>query len=184
MSFTTAHDAWDNFVKHDPRCPKKLQSDWEKFMSPYLSEDPEVVEDLIPDDDTDGVGNVEQDDWMSAFGGEVQREATEGDDQNDIPADEFLDETNDVELDCRDPVLRSVDRLALDMTNQDINDATKWLKEKMQTTEDQSDATYIDPITLNEGQKRVFDCAMKTFSASEPYLIDLNGGAGSGEWVQ
>ena len=181
-SFTTAHDAWDNFVKHDPRCPKKLQSDWEKFMSPYLSEDPEVVEDLIPDDDTDGVGNVEQDDWMIAFGGEVQREATEGDDQNDIPADEFLDETNDVELDCRDPVLRSVDRLALDMTNQDINDATKWLKEKMQTTEDQSDATYIDPITLNEGQKRVFDCAMKTFSASEPYLIDLNGGAGSGEW--
>mgnify|MGYP001372871612 FL=1 len=119
-SFTTAHDAWDNFVKHDPRCPKKLQSDWEKFMSPYLSEDPEVVEDLIPDDDTDGVGNVEQDDWMIAFGGEVQREATEGDDQNDIPADEFLDETNDVELDCRDPVLRSVDRLALDMTNQDL----------------------------------------------------------------
>ena len=179
-SYATAHDALDNFVKHDPRCPKRLRSDWEKFMSPYLSEDPEAVEDLIPDDDTDGIGNFEQDDWMIAFGGEVQRDTT-ADDQFDIPADEFQDETDDSELNCRDPVLRSADRLALAMTNQDISEATKWLKEQMQNTEDHSDATYIDPSSLNAGQRKVFDCAMQSFVAADPYLMDLNGGAGSGE---
>ena len=181
-SFSTAHDAWDNFVKHDPRCPKRDRSAWEKFMSPYQDQDPEAVEDLVPEDDTDdNFGNCEQDDWMIALGGEVQRDAT-ADDQNDIPADEFLDETNDMELDCRDPVLRSSDRLALGMSNLDTIEATKWLKEQMKTTEDQTDATIIDPSSLNEGQKKVFQCAMQSFVAAEPYLMDLNGGAGSGKW--
>ena len=42
-------------------------------------------------------------------------------------------------------------------------------------------APYIDPQSLNHGQQRLFDVAMQCFTSEKPLLMDLNGGAGSGE---
>ena len=72
------------------------------------------------------------------------------------------------------------DRNTLELNNQKIREAAKWLKEQKETFELASENTVLNPNTLNEDQRLVHDVAMDAMEG-EQKLIDVSGGAGTGK---
>ena len=89
------------------------------------------------------------------------------------------------------------DRLQVELSEEDIKEADKWLRDKQISFDlpQENESSLIDLATLNEGQRLVFDRCMAAMDKAlgpvldsqeaqdntEQMLIDLSGGAGTGK---
>ena len=165
---------------NDSRCPQIIREEFiaSLKMTAVEAEINENVEDLVPAAGSQTV-QLEQDDWMVGLGEELRQpnlndpepEVDDEDDAMDIVWDENSD--------------WSADRISLNLTNQEIDDAKDWIGQMKVSAElDVEEEQPILPESLNSEQARVYEKIMAILQSDDDSLyklIDVSGGAGTGK---
>ena len=177
-AFSNSHDALLHFVNHDVRCPLPIKDEFLKSLQGQNHEEVRsgMVDDLLPSpEDDDNNGPVDQDDWMTAIG-EIQNQV-QIDDPEPVPEeDDLLVITSADNFEAR-----SFDTLCFEMDDKKIDEGNKFIEDQKNSYCLNIQEEYMDPDNLNEAQRRVYDAVLEGLRLKEQRLIDLSGGAGSGE---
>ena len=177
-AFVCPHDALLHFVNHDLRCPLPIKDEFLKSLQGQRNDEvgSGMVEDLLPSpEDDDNDAPVQQDEWMTAIG-EIQNQV-QIDDPEPLPGEDDLLAITSID----DYEVRSLDTLFFDLDDKKIDEGNKFIDEQKNTYCLNICEEYMDLDNLNEAQRRVFDAVMEGLRLKEQRLIDLSGGAGSGE---
>jgi ATP-dependent DNA helicase PIF1 len=173
-------EAMFEFASGDDLCPKVIKEEYLASLTRTAAEMADIfnnVEDLVASD-ASAAGNIVQEDWMVGLG-DVLR-------QTDImdPEPEIVDDEEDfMDIEVDDNIDWSSDRVALDLSNQQVDEATDWIpRMKVSANLDQHVIQGVPPETLNIDQRPIFDAMMSALADEEPQkLIDVSGGAGTGK---
>ena len=197
--FMFAHEALHDFVHdEDSQCPEMIREEFknalraEEIIAQKQAGEGDVyftppeerldIDELDPSPLDDTHLELGVDDEL--FGIDAPAEQRDVDEQiEDIMDMEKVDE--DVHLEHSADHNWHEDRILLGLTNEGIKASQTWIKEKKiqsQGSVNQSDRVPIDPSTLNQNQRWIYDTAMEAIQhPEEQKFIDLCGGAGTGK---
>ena len=173
-------EAMFDFASYDELCPVVIKEEYLASLSmtaAELANRHNNVEDLVQSENSQSV-NLEQEDWMVGLGDVVRHT-----DINDPEPDTVDDEEDCMDIEMDENVDWSSDRKLLNLSNQQVDDATDWIpRKKVSADLDYDPLQAVPPESLNDDQRPVFDVMMGTLADDQSQkLIDVSGGAGTGK---
>ena len=171
-----------DFASNDDLCPKVIKEEYLASIRMTAAELANIhnnVEDLVPSEGSQTV-NLEQEDWMIGLGDVVRQT-----DIMDPEPDTVDDEEDFMDIDMDENVDWSSDRVALNLSNQQVDDAIDWIARMKVSADLDLDPHAIEdvpPESLNDDQRPIYEVMMNALADNQPQkLIDVSGGAGTGK---